>query len=55
MLAVSAVLPDTMPDHPPLILIHGSANSAAALDRAAYGLVRVPHARALPQGEGAYA
>ena len=29
MLAVSAVLPDTMPDHPPLILIHGSANSAA--------------------------
>jgi pimeloyl-ACP methyl ester carboxylesterase len=28
MLAVSAVLPDTMPDHPPLILIHGSANSA---------------------------
>src|SRR5215475_1216101 len=29
MLAVSAVLPDTMPDHPSLILIHGSANSAA--------------------------
>lgn len=29
MLAVSAVLPDTMPDHPPLILIHSSANSAA--------------------------
>ena len=29
MLAVSAILPDTMPDHPPLILIHGSANSAA--------------------------
>jgi pimeloyl-ACP methyl ester carboxylesterase len=29
MLAVSAVLPDTMADHPPLILIHGSANSAA--------------------------
>ena len=29
MLAVSAVLPDTMPDHPPLILIHGSTNSAA--------------------------
>jgi pimeloyl-ACP methyl ester carboxylesterase len=29
MLAVSAMLPDTMPEHPPLILIHGSANSAA--------------------------
>jgi len=29
MLAVSAVLPDTVPDHPPVILIHGSANSAA--------------------------
>jgi pimeloyl-ACP methyl ester carboxylesterase len=29
MLAISAVLPDTMPDYPPLILIHGSANSAA--------------------------
>src|SRR4030095_1560331 len=29
MLAVSAVLPDTMPDHPPLILIHGSAKFAA--------------------------
>jgi pimeloyl-ACP methyl ester carboxylesterase len=29
MLAVSAVLPDTMADHPLLILIHGSANSAA--------------------------
>ena len=29
MLAVSAVFPDTMLDHPPLILIHGSANSAA--------------------------
>src|SRR5215813_13964923 len=29
MLAVSTVLPDTMPDHPPLILIRGSANSAA--------------------------
>src|SRR5438093_5141289 len=29
MLAVSAVLPDTMSDHPPLILIHGSANAAA--------------------------
>src|ERR687887_542038 len=29
MLAVSAVLPDTMSDHPPLILMHGSANSAA--------------------------
>jgi pimeloyl-ACP methyl ester carboxylesterase len=29
MLAVSAVLPDVMSDHPPLILMHGSANSAA--------------------------
>jgi hypothetical protein len=29
MLAVSAVLPDIVPDHPPVILIHGSANSAA--------------------------
>src|SRR5262244_388182 len=29
MLAVSAVLPDTGPAHPPVILIHGSANSAA--------------------------
>lgn len=29
MLAVSAILPDTVPDHPPVILIHGSANSAA--------------------------
>lgn len=28
MLAVSAVLPDTVPDHPPLMLIHGAANSA---------------------------
>jgi pimeloyl-ACP methyl ester carboxylesterase len=29
MLAVSAILPDTAPAHPPVILIHGSANSAA--------------------------
>ena len=29
MLAVSAVLPETVPDHPPVILIHGAANSAA--------------------------
>jgi pimeloyl-ACP methyl ester carboxylesterase len=28
MLAVSAILPDTVPDHPPVILIHGAANSA---------------------------
>jgi pimeloyl-ACP methyl ester carboxylesterase len=28
MLAVSTVLPDTVPDHPPVILIHGAANSA---------------------------
>ena len=29
MLAVSAVLPDTAPAYPPVILIHGSANAAA--------------------------
>ena len=29
MLAVSAVLPDTVPDRSPVILIHGSANAAA--------------------------
>ena len=29
MLAVSAILPETVPDHPPVILIHGSANAAA--------------------------
>ena len=29
MLAVSAVLPDTMPDHSPLILMPGSAHSTA--------------------------
>jgi len=29
MLAVSSVLPDTVSDHPPVILIHGSAYSAA--------------------------
>src|SRR5712692_1167602 len=29
MLAVSTVLPDTGPDHPPTILVHGAAHSAA--------------------------